>query len=221
MACVFLYRRPSDRCCIGLQHGRLNCCCLGAGSVGNVCIRWYQPNSHTGPIGGYRQSVGRCGRQFFMRLPVIHIAGCRAAVREYSPDLGEKRRTWVFVIISHETRSSPARRNLMSEYPHLSISLTRPSIRRDVERKVSISLRKRHIARVFHIPQVGRPTWRHSDRIQVCNQTRCGQTEQPATGCSPAVKSRCRRGFFARWPFPHLLPRILRARTDVLRFAGG
>ena len=135
MACVLLYRRPSDRCRIGLQHGRLNCCCLGAGSVGNVCIRWYHPNSHTGPIGGYRQSGGRCGRQFFMRLPVIHIAGCRAAVREYSPDLREKRRTWVFVIISHETRSSPARRNLMFEYPNLSISLTRPSIRRVVQKK--------------------------------------------------------------------------------------
>lgn len=52
MACVLLYRWPSARCCIGLQHGRLDCCCLGAGSVGNVCIRWYHPNSHTGPIGG-------------------------------------------------------------------------------------------------------------------------------------------------------------------------
>ena len=76
-----------------------------------------------------------------MRTPILHaftcdsFAGCRAAVREYSPDLGEKHRTWVFVIFSHETRSSPARRNLMSEYPNLSISLIRPSIRRVVQKK--------------------------------------------------------------------------------------
>ena len=48
---------------------------------------------------------------------------------------GRKHRTWVFVIFSHETRSSPARRNLMSEYPNLSISLIRPSIRRVVQKK--------------------------------------------------------------------------------------
>lgn len=48
---------------------------------------------------------------------------------------GRKHRTWVFVIFSHETRSSPVRRNLMSEYPNLSISLIRPSIRRVVQKK--------------------------------------------------------------------------------------
>ncbi len=55
-------------------------------------------------------------------------AGVFAGFERKAPDMG-------FVIISHETRGSPARRNLMSEYPNLSISLTRPSIRRVVQKK--------------------------------------------------------------------------------------
>lgn len=54
------------------------------------------------------------------------------------------------------------------------------------------------------------PTWRHS-----------AAERRSATRRSSAVRSRCRRGFVVRWPFPYLLPRILRARTDGIRFAGG